>query len=146
MSKMASHEPFWHLQHKLWLKEGSKVKLAVWLPTTKSWESTRSQCVQMECNKFASDLIPIRGLSRELWAPKVLGVSTGTVSGLLLRSPRNKSHLVPRSNIENTIWGKVVASPNSGSWWVQWVKVARGLSQHQKCSGWILTNLWLVLL
>jgi hypothetical protein len=29
MSKMASHESFGHLQHKLWSKEGSGVKLAV---------------------------------------------------------------------------------------------------------------------
>jgi hypothetical protein len=40
---------FRHLQHKLWLKEGSKVKLAVWLSTTKSWESTRPRCVRVEC-------------------------------------------------------------------------------------------------
>jgi hypothetical protein len=50
MSKMASHEPFGHLQHKLWLKERSGVKLAIWLPTTKSWESTWSRCVQVECD------------------------------------------------------------------------------------------------
>jgi hypothetical protein len=50
MSKMASHEPFGHLQHKLWAKEGPGVKLAVWLPTTKSRESTRSQCMQRDCN------------------------------------------------------------------------------------------------
>jgi hypothetical protein len=31
-------------------KEGSRVKLAIWLPTTKSQESTRPQCVQRECN------------------------------------------------------------------------------------------------
>ncbi len=47
---MASHEPFGHLQHKLWSKEGLGVKLAVWLPTIKSQESTRPQCVQVECN------------------------------------------------------------------------------------------------
>jgi hypothetical protein len=29
MSKMASHEPFGHLQHKLWQKEGPEIKLAV---------------------------------------------------------------------------------------------------------------------
>jgi hypothetical protein len=29
MSKMASHEPFGHLKHKLRAKEGSGVKLAV---------------------------------------------------------------------------------------------------------------------
>jgi hypothetical protein len=50
MSKMASHEPFGHLQHKLWSKEGLGLKLAIWLLTTKSQESTRSRCVQVECN------------------------------------------------------------------------------------------------
>jgi hypothetical protein len=47
---MALHEPFGHLQHKLWQKEGSGVKLAVWLLTTKSRESTRPRCVQVECD------------------------------------------------------------------------------------------------
>jgi len=42
---------------------------------------------------IALDLIPIQGLSWELRAPKVLGVQIGTVLGLLLGSPRNKSHL-----------------------------------------------------
>jgi hypothetical protein len=51
MSKMASHESFGHPKHKLWSKEGPGVKLAVWLPTTKSRESTRPRCVQAECNK-----------------------------------------------------------------------------------------------
>jgi hypothetical protein len=47
---MASHESFEHLQHKLWSKEGPGIKLAVWLPTIKSQESTRPRCVQAECN------------------------------------------------------------------------------------------------
>jgi hypothetical protein len=50
MSKMSSHGPFGHLQHKLCAKEGPGVKLAIWLPTTKSWESTRPRCVQGECD------------------------------------------------------------------------------------------------
>jgi hypothetical protein len=29
---------------------------------------------------------------------------------------------VPWSNTKNTIWGKVVASPESGPWWVKWVQ------------------------
>jgi hypothetical protein len=41
MSKMASHVLFRHLKHKLWTKEGSRVKLPVWLPTTKNRESTQ---------------------------------------------------------------------------------------------------------
>jgi hypothetical protein len=50
MSKVTLHEPFGHLQHKLWQKEGSRVKLTVWLLTTKSRESTRPRCVQVECD------------------------------------------------------------------------------------------------
>jgi hypothetical protein len=43
------------------------------------------------------------------------------------------------SNVENTIWGKVVASPEFKLWWVKWVRVACGLSQHQGCF-WRWTN------
>jgi hypothetical protein len=50
MSKMASHEPFGHLQHNLWQKEGPGIKLAIWLLTTKSRESTRFPCVQTVCD------------------------------------------------------------------------------------------------
>jgi len=50
MSKMALHRPFGHLQHKLWQKKGLGVKLAIWLPTIKSQESTRPWCVQVECD------------------------------------------------------------------------------------------------
>jgi hypothetical protein len=50
MSKMASHEPFRHLQHKLCTKERPGIKLAIWFSTIKSQESTRPQCVQVECN------------------------------------------------------------------------------------------------
>jgi hypothetical protein len=99
---MALHEPFRHLQDKLWSKEGPGVKLAIWLPTTKSRESTRTGVCRWsvtrhwktleESYKFASDLIPIRDLSWELWASKVSGVQIGTVLGLLLGSLGTKSH------------------------------------------------------
>jgi len=46
-----------------------------------------------ESYRITSNLIPIRGLSRELQAPKVMGVQTGTILGLLLGSPGNKNHL-----------------------------------------------------
>jgi len=49
-SSWSVHEPFGHLQPKLWAKEGSRVKLVVWLLTTKSRESTSSRRLQMECN------------------------------------------------------------------------------------------------
>jgi hypothetical protein len=35
----------------------------------------------------------------------------------------------------------VVASPKSGPWWVLCVRVARGWSQHQRCSNYALTTL-----
>jgi hypothetical protein len=57
---MGSHEPFAHLQHKLWQKKRSGVKLPVWLSTTKSRESTRPRCVQVECNT------PLESSRREL--------------------------------------------------------------------------------
>jgi hypothetical protein len=47
---MASHWSFGHLQPKLWAKEGPGVKLAMWLPTTKSRESTSFRRLQMECD------------------------------------------------------------------------------------------------
>jgi len=50
MSKLASHCPFGHLQPKLWAKERSGVKLPVWLPTTKSRESTSFRRRFKECN------------------------------------------------------------------------------------------------
>jgi hypothetical protein len=39
MSKMGLHDPFGYLKHKLWPKEGSGIKLPIWLSATKSWES-----------------------------------------------------------------------------------------------------------
>ncbi len=50
MSKMGSHHPFGHMKHKLWPKEGLIIKLAIWLPTTKSRESPRFPCVQVVCD------------------------------------------------------------------------------------------------
>jgi hypothetical protein len=47
---MVSHCSFGHLKHKLWPKEGSGVKLAVWLPTRKGWESTRFTWLQTTYN------------------------------------------------------------------------------------------------
>jgi hypothetical protein len=43
-------EPFGHIKPKLWTKEGPGVKLAVWLPTTKSQESTFSWRLLKECD------------------------------------------------------------------------------------------------
>jgi len=41
MSKLGLHDPFGHLKHKFWPKEGPEVKLPIWLSTTKSHKIAR---------------------------------------------------------------------------------------------------------
>jgi hypothetical protein len=91
-SKMGSHEPFGHLQHKLWQKEKSGVKLAIWLSTTESWESTRYLCVQMECDmplesswwelQLCFRPHPDQRSEQEVMAPQSCRSPTLAVSGL----------------------------------------------------------------
>jgi hypothetical protein len=57
------------------------------------WSATHRWKALNKSYKFASYLIPIGGLGKELWRRKVVGVWIGTVSGLLLGSPGTKSHL-----------------------------------------------------
>jgi len=150
---MGLHHPFEHLKHKLWPKEGSGVKLAVWLPTIKSWELTRFLCMQMACDiplkafdegyNFASNLISIWGLHAKLWCPKVVGVSTLVISGLPLGSPETKNHLdvgpVERCKVDYK--GEGGGFPQVRAWWVLCVRVARGSSSHQRCSNYALITL-----
>jgi hypothetical protein len=56
------------------------------------WSATHRWKALEESYKFASDLIPIGGPSKELWPHKVSRVQTETISGLLLESPETKSH------------------------------------------------------
>jgi hypothetical protein len=56
------------------------------------WSATHRWKALKESYKFALDLVPIGGLNKELWACKVPGVQTGTVSGLLLGSPGTQCH------------------------------------------------------
>jgi hypothetical protein len=98
MSKMASNEPFGHLQHKLWLKERMGVKLAIWLSTTKSRESTLSRCVQVKCNtpleSFQGQLqVCFRSRSNRRSGREVMNAqSPGTILGLHFGSPGKKCH------------------------------------------------------
>jgi hypothetical protein len=71
--------------------------------TTKSRESTRPRCVQVECDTLLESSQgelqvcfrphPNRRSKQELWIFKVPGVQTGTISGLDFGSPGKKSHL-----------------------------------------------------
>jgi hypothetical protein len=158
MSKMGSHCSFGHLKRKLWPKEGPWVELPgvcqFWLPTAKSRESTRNNWLQTTCD------IPLKSSRRELQlcfrphfdprsARKVMGLqSPGTPAGRDFGTPARESRerkaiwmWVPWRVTEYIIRGKVVASPKSGLWWVLCVCVARGWSQHQRCSNYALTTL-----
>jgi hypothetical protein len=47
---MGLHDPFGHMNHKLWPKEGLGIKLAIWLLTIKSLESTQFPYTQVTCD------------------------------------------------------------------------------------------------
>jgi hypothetical protein len=117
MSEMILHDSFGHLKHKLWPKERSGVKLAVWLPTTKSresnwqfdswplkvgnrpnfftcrWHATYCWKALDEGYNFAWDLISIEGFHTKLWGPKLAKVPTLGISRLPFGSPGTKCHL-----------------------------------------------------
>jgi len=144
MSKMGSHGPFEHLQHKLLQKEGPGVKLAVWLLTTKSRELTRSRCVQVECD------IPLESSRGELqvWFKPHLNPRSEQ-SVMTSQSPRSPN----RDNFRTPPWesrdkkpfgrgccGEAHSILYGGRWWLPpspgrgescescESKVARGLS------------------
>jgi hypothetical protein len=147
MSKMPLHWSFGHLQPKLWAKEGPGVKLTIWLPTTKSRESTSSQhSIESATRRwkdldegynFGLDLVAIRLCSRELWAPKVSGLqqdSFGTISG----TPTWESQeFVPfgcslRRKLQRILYEGRWLPPSPGCGESSESKVACGLSQHPK--------------
>jgi hypothetical protein len=106
---MASHWPFGHLQPKLRAKEGPGVKLVVWLPTTKSRESTSSWHSIWVCNMalersrqglqlwFRSRRD--RTLKSGVMAVQSFGSLVGTISGLHFGSPNNLCHLDVASTV-----------------------------------------------
>jgi hypothetical protein len=99
---MPSYWRFGHLQPKLWAKEGPGVKLAVWLSTTKSRESTSFRRPIWACDMALKR--SQRGL--QLWfrprcdptlqsgvmAVQSSGSPAGTISGLHFGSPGKLCH------------------------------------------------------
>jgi len=156
---MASHWPFGHLQPKLWAKEGPGVKLTVWLPTTKSRESTSSQRPNWECDMA----LEISWRELELWfktrpnptsgrgamAVQSPGSPTGTVSGLHFRRPNKMCHsnVASATSRREYYKGEGGGFPRIRAVVCFVVQSARGLSQHprvsRKCE---LTILWFVLM
>jgi hypothetical protein len=112
MFKMGSHDLVEHLKHNLCPKEGSGIKLVVWLLTTKSQESTEFLVWRWNATyrwkdldkgyNFASNFISIRGLHTKLWGHKVAKVPTSRISG------QNVIWMwISWKGIEYTIKGKV---------------------------------------
>jgi hypothetical protein len=158
MSKMASHQPFGHLQPKLWAKEGSGVKLAIWLLTTKSRESTSSRRLQLECDRA----LEISRGELQLWFRPHSNrrLEPGVVSLQSPRSPtRDSFGTPPWESRENVSFGwnsrgELQKILYGGRWWFP-PSLGRGESSVSKCS-WLvliprgvpkceLTLLWLVL-
>jgi hypothetical protein len=146
---MASHWSFRHLHPKLWEKEGPRVKLAIWLPTTKSRESTFFRPPNWKCN--TSSEWSRRGLQvwfrprcdQTLQLRVMSSQSPGTVSGQFRDSNPGVSGVpgksdirpwVPRKVTEYTIRSKVVAYSRVRAVVSQVSPIARGLSQHPRVS------------
>jgi hypothetical protein len=135
MSKMASHEPFKHMQPKLWPKDGLGVKLAIWLPTTKSQESTSSRRLQKECDGALESSqgelqLWLRPHSNQRSEPGVMSVQsprslTRDSFGTLPWESREK---VPfgcgsRGELQRILYGgRWWLPPESEPWWVKWVQ------------------------
>jgi hypothetical protein len=158
MSKLPSHGSFGDLQPKLWAKEGPGAKLTIWLPTTKSRESTSSWPSNRECNIALER--SRRGL--QLWfrphcdqtlqsgvmSAQSCGTPFETISGLQLGSPGKKEPFAcsPRGALQRILYG--------GRWWHR-PSPGRGESCVSKCPWLVLTPkgvpeceltlLWLVL-
>jgi hypothetical protein len=61
-------------------------------PGVCKWSATHCWKALKESYKFTLNLIPIRGLNKKLWMPKVLRVQTKIVSRLRFGSPWKKCH------------------------------------------------------
>jgi len=144
MPKMASHVPFEHMQPKLWAKEGLGVKLAVWLLTTKSQESTSSRRLLKECN------MALKSSWGELqcwfWLHSNRRLESGDMSSQSPGIPTRDSFRTPpwesrkkepfvcslRRELQRILYG--------GRWWLPRVRAmvsqvspsAHGLSQHPR--------------
>jgi len=158
MPKMASHVPFGHLKPKLWANERPGVKLAIWLLTTKSLESTSSWRPLKECDMV---LESSRG-ELQIWFRPHSNPSLGW-GVMSVQSPGSPN----RDSFGTLFWesrekvsfgcslgGELQIILYGGRWWLP-LSPGRGESTVSKCL-WLvptpkgvpeceLTLLWLVL-
>ncbi len=133
---MGLHDPFEYLKHKLSPKGGSRIKLPIWILTTKSKKLFYFTCIQVACH------IPLESFWWGLqlfFRPHFNRRSAQNVMGLQSCKNPNFGNFgipnlgIPRQNdiwvlapclaTNNTMRGKVMASPNFEPWWVLWVCV-----------------------
>jgi len=146
ISKMASHWPFRHLQPKLWAKEGPGVKVAIWLPTTKSQESTSSQHPNWECDMALESsrrelqlwfrTRPDLSLGRGAMAVQSFGSPAETVSRLHFGSPNKMCHsdVASATSRREYYKGQGGGFPQVRAVVSLVCPSARGKSQHQRVS------------
>jgi hypothetical protein len=93
MFKMGLRDPFGHLEHKLWPKEGPlKVGNCPNFLTCR-WLATYHWKDLHKGNNFSSNFISIKSVHTKLWAPKVVGDLTLRISGLPFVNLETKWHL-----------------------------------------------------
>jgi len=136
MFEMGFHDPFGYLKHKLWPKEGSGIKLAIWLPTTKNQELPWFPYVHVVCH------IPLETSWWKLqlcFRSHLNWRSTHKVICLQICGSPNfgnfetttweswtKCHLGAGHVARHRVYYKGEGSgfPKSGLWWVLWVHVS----------------------
>jgi hypothetical protein len=146
MSEMGSHDPFRHLKHKLWPKERSGVKLAIWLPTIQNWESPSFLCVKgdvphtigklsMRATMLLQNAFQLEVCTQSYGPPKLRKSQLWEFgdSHLVVPGQNDIWVLVLWPSIEYTIKGKVVASPKSKPWWILWICVYPWFVCAPKC-------------
>jgi hypothetical protein len=146
---MASHWPFGHLQPKLWAKEGPGVKLAVWLPTTKSQESTFYRRRLEECDmalessrrelQFWFKTRPNPSSRRGVMAVQSPRSPTGNILGLHFGSPNKMchSHVASATSRKEYYKGEGGGFPRVRAVVSLVCPSAHGKSQHRRVS-WML--------
>jgi hypothetical protein len=146
---MASHWQFGHLQPKLWAKEGPGVKLAVWLPTTKSQESTSFRRLLEECDTALESsrwelqhwfrTRPDPSLGQGAMAVQSSESLIGTLSGLHFGSPNKMCHsdVASATSRKEYYKGEGGGFPRVRAMVSLVCSSARGKSQHLRVS-WML--------
>jgi hypothetical protein len=102
------------------LKVGNRPHLFVW-----RWCATYRWKDLDDGYNFALDLISIGGLHKKLWASKSWESQFREFqdSNLGVLGRNDIWVLAPWLSTENTIRGKVVASPKFRPWWILWIHV-----------------------